>query len=266
MCGQAPKKWTQWLSMAQWWYNSSHHSAIHMSPFQALFGYTPPSVTMGNMQEARVIGVEQLLSQREEIMVKVKQNLELAKQRMKYFADKHRSERVFERGDWVYLKLRPYKQFSVRSSQVWKLSPRNAGPFMILEKVGEVAYKLDLPDSSKIHPVFHVSLLKKHAGPIHSVTSTLPTMDEDGAVLLVPVKLLARRMIKRHNAAVVQVLIQWEHLPKEEATWEDYSVMTQKFPNLDAIDACGQASSDGGRNVMGGSSILSLFSKICKKN
>ena len=64
---------------------------------------------------------------------------------MKFFADKHRIERSFQVGDWVFLRLQPYKQKSITSKGKWKLSPRFYGPFQVLQRVGEVAYRLDLP-------------------------------------------------------------------------------------------------------------------------
>ena len=81
---------------------------------------------------------------------------------MKFHADKHRSERSFSVGDWVYLRLQPYRSISHKTFN--KLSPRFYGPFQVLQKIGAVTYKLDLPPGSQIHPVFHVSYLKAKLG------------------------------------------------------------------------------------------------------
>ena len=94
----------------------------------------------------------------------LKQNLLQARERMKVQADKHRVERSFSEGDWVYLRLQPFRQRSLKPNVLGKLSPKFYGPFQVLQRVGEVAYKLALPSDSLIHPVFHVSCLKAKLG------------------------------------------------------------------------------------------------------
>lgn len=91
-------------------------------------------------------------------MVKLlQQQLIRAQQRQKQQADKNRTERSFEVGNFVYLKLQPYVQTSVATRASHKLSFKYYGPYQIIAKVGNVAYKLLLPESASIHPVFHVS-------------------------------------------------------------------------------------------------------------
>jgi hypothetical protein len=102
------------------------------------------------------------------------QHLNWAKQRMKKQADSNRSERAFQLNEWVFLKLQPYVQSSVADRAHQKLAFKFFGPFRIVERVGSVAYRLELLTSSSIHPVFHVSQLKKSVGAHHSVFDTLP--------------------------------------------------------------------------------------------
>ncbi|KAK4397427.1 hypothetical protein Sango_1579300 [Sesamum angolense] len=79
------------------------------------------------------------------------------------YADKKRLEREFAIGDEVFLKLQPYRQTSITLKKQLKLSAKYFGPYRVIEKVRKVVYKLELLLGSKIHPVFHVSFLKKKA-------------------------------------------------------------------------------------------------------
>ena len=97
---------------------------------------------------------------------------------MKQAADKRRSERAFEVGDRVYLKVRRFLQQPYTTLPVSKLSPKYFGPYPIETKVGPVAYRLQLPEGVNQHPVFHVSLLKKARGEVVSVGQDLPSAAE----------------------------------------------------------------------------------------
>ncbi|XP_071924740.1 uncharacterized protein [Coffea arabica] len=151
---------------------------------------------------------------------------------MKKYADEHRSEREFQVRDWVYLRLQPYRQSSVMIRNNTKLSAKYFGPYCIEGRIGKVAYRLKLPATSRIHPVFHVSLLKKKLRDQTTPTLQLPDVDERGQIRVEPVALLCRRMIKRRNAASTQWLIQWWGTEPAEATWEDAEQIREKFPQF----------------------------------
>lgn len=91
-------------------------------------------------------------------------NLIKAQDRMKTFADRRRSERNFEAEDVVLLKLQPYKQTTVREAMPRKHSSKYFGPHTIIKKIGKVGYRLQLPPTTKIHNIFHVSQLKRYEG------------------------------------------------------------------------------------------------------
>ncbi|KAM2009874.1 hypothetical protein EV1_004345 [Malus domestica] len=84
-----------------------------------------------------------------------------------------------------------------------------------------MAYHLNLPRDSKIHPVFHVSLLKKKIGDAITPTQNLPPIDSTGLLHWQPEKVLDRGMFKKKNAAITKWLIQWTGLPPEDTTWEE---------------------------------------------
>ena len=114
-----PNQWSQWLSVAQFWYNSSPHSAIGRSPFEALYGCRPRFFGIDHDTIINTIDLASWLHERQLMSDVIKLHLERAKLRMKRQADKGRSERHFAVGDWVFLKLQPYIQstIAVRASQ-----------------------------------------------------------------------------------------------------------------------------------------------------
>ncbi|XP_070007563.1 uncharacterized protein [Nicotiana sylvestris] len=152
---------------------------------------------------------------------------------MKLYADQRRTEREFQVGDMVFLKLQPYRQSSLAFIRNLKLSSKFYGPYKIITKMGQVAYKLELPPTSKVHPLFHVSVLKKKVGSKITTQTTLPQTREDGQFLVAPVVILQRQMVKKGNVASVKVLVQWSNLAPEDATWEDYADLKTKFPHFD---------------------------------
>ena len=158
------------------------------------------------------------LSERKKIFQLVLQHLQRAQQYMKHQADKHRSECQFQVDDWVFLKLQPYVQTSVADRSSQKLAFKYFGPYKVLARVGSVAYRLELPPSSMIHPVFHVSQLKKAVGAHHTVTTTLPPVSAQWSI---PERILQRRQLPRGKKFIQQSLIQWSNMPVSLATWED---------------------------------------------
>ena len=108
--------------------------------------------------------------------------------------------------DWVYVKLQPYRQSAVVNRRCLKLSAKFFGPYRVVEKVGAVVYKLELPARSRFHPVFHVSQLKKHIGT-RLTQSTLPISTEEGVVDKEPIKILDRRLVNKQGMAVTEVLV-----------------------------------------------------------
>lgn len=148
---------------------------------------------------------------------------------MKKYADLKRSERVFEVGDMVYLKMAPYRLAAFGFRGALKLQNKFYGPFLITQKIGKLAYKLQFPDHVKIHPVFHVSQLKKHIGNKSIPSENLPMVNADGTIKTGPAAVLQVRQVPRQNMPVVQWYIQWENLSEED---EDADFIKYTFPDF----------------------------------
>jgi hypothetical protein len=180
-------QWFKWLPLEEWWYNTSFHTATKLTPFMALYGYHPPSITSSLKEKSKVQAVEDHIENQQQVLQILKDNLNMAHNRMKQQEDQHRSERSFEVGDWVFLRLQPYKKMSLKkANKDNKLSPKYYGPYKVLQKIGTMAYKLELPASSRVHPVFHVSCLKNVISDKIPVQTIFPELDEEGKVVLDP--------------------------------------------------------------------------------
>ena len=228
-----PKDWVSWLALAEWAYNTSENSSTGFTPFELVYGRPPPRLLPYEPGTTVVQAVDDELKTRELILALARENLQEAQSRMKLYADKQRTERVFEEGDWVYLRLRPYRQVTVAMRKNLKLSPRYFGPFKILKKISTVAYKLDLPKESKIYPVFHVSCLKKKIGNHVSSNPWLPEVMDSGALTPIPEKILERRLKKKGNRAGVDFLVQWKGADEGDATWMDADELKKTYPELE---------------------------------
>ncbi|CAM8932812.1 unnamed protein product [Rhodiola kirilowii] len=201
--------WVELLPWAELHYNTAVHSGLGASPFEAVYGRKPPSLLDYIPGTSKVSAVDEVLTSRTDLLKKLRENLLRAQLRMTQKANKHRSEIIYQVGDWVYLRLRPYRQTTLRPFRSSKLAKRYYGPFKIVECIGPVAYRLALPESSRIHDVFHVSTLKRcNATPPFSQVSW-PDNFSGGLHTPQPETILGHRQILQGDTPVHQLLVQW---------------------------------------------------------
>jgi hypothetical protein len=207
--GAKPKAWSVWLPLSEWWYNTSHHFSTGYTPFEAVNGYAPPTLLFYVSSTSANLAVDSQLQDCTTVLTLLKEHLHHAQNRMKTYVDKNRSDCQFNEGEWVYLRLQPYQQKSITLRKHLKLSPKFFGPFKVLSRIGTVAYRLDVPPESCLHPVFHVSCLKKKLGQSSSPLSTLPPVDNIGEIRPEPELIEDCRLVKRQGRAATEVLVRW---------------------------------------------------------
>ncbi|GJS71775.1 retrotransposon-related protein, partial [Tanacetum coccineum] len=179
----------------------SYHSSIATTHFEALYGQPPPVHVPYVGGLSNVDAVDRSLTAREEAIELLKFHL----------------------------------QVTIRQGKQNKFYPKYFGPFEVIAKVGQVAYKLKLPPQSQIHDVFHVSQLEKVHGR-HELQgpAVLPQLNKDGLLEVEPMKLMERKIVKKNNVVAVCGLVQWSNGGPQDATWELLEDLYKKYPLFDS--------------------------------
>ncbi|KAI3815298.1 hypothetical protein L1987_14960 [Smallanthus sonchifolius] len=213
--------WDSHLSLIEFSYNNSYHTSINMAPFEALYGRKCRSpICWNDIGEAQITGPE-LIQETSDKIIQIRENIRVARSRQKSYADKRRKPLEFQVGDLVLLKVSPWKGV-IRFGKKGNLAPRYVGPFKILERIGKVAYKLELPPSlGNVHPTFHISNLKKCLAdenlhiPLEDVR-----IDETMHFVEKPVEIMDREVKQLERSRIPIVKVRWESKRGPEFTWE----------------------------------------------
>ena len=175
-------------------YNNSYQASIGMTPYEDLYGRkcrTP--VCWDEVGERKLVGPEIVQVTCDKVKV-IRDRMKIAQDRQKSYVDNRRRDQEFEVGDMVFLRISPWKGV-LRFGKRGKLSPRYIGPYRIVERIGEVAYRLELPsDLDRIHYIFHVSMLRKYMlDPSHVLTEQPVERQENLTYEEEPMQILNRR-------------------------------------------------------------------------
>ncbi|GJX17774.1 putative reverse transcriptase domain-containing protein [Tanacetum coccineum] len=227
------KGWVNHLPLVEFSYNNSYHASIKAAPFEALYGRKCRSpVCWTEVGEAQILGPE-LIQETTEKIIQIKQRMQAARDRQKSYADLKRKPMEFQVGDKVMLKVSPWKGV-VRFSKRGKLNSRYVGPFKVIERVGEVAYKLELPkELSRVHNTFHVSNLKKcHADEPLAVPLDGLHLDEKLHFVEEPLEVVGREVKRLKQSRIPLVKVRWNSDRGPEFTWEREDQFKEKYPHL----------------------------------
>ncbi|GKC33638.1 putative reverse transcriptase domain-containing protein, partial [Tanacetum coccineum] len=213
--------WVKHLPLVEFSYNNSYHASIKAAPFEALYGRKCRSpVCWAEVGEVQLTGPE-IVQETTEKIIQVKQRMQAARDRQKSYADLKRKPMEFEVGDKVMLKVSPWKGV-VRFGKRGKLNPRFVGPFKVIKRVGDVAYKLELPEElSRVHNTFHVSNLKKcHADEPLAVPLDGLHFDDKLQFVEEPIEITDREVKRLKRSRIPLVKVRWNSKRGPEFTWE----------------------------------------------
>ncbi|XP_070036944.1 uncharacterized protein [Nicotiana tomentosiformis] len=204
-----------------------------MEPFKALYGRRCRSpIGWFEIGEAELIGPDLVHQAMEKVKI-ITERLKTVQSRQKSYSDVRHIDLELKEDNWVFLKVSPMKCV-MRFGNKGKLSLRYVGPYRIIQRIGQVAYRLELSlEISLVHPVFHVSMLKKVVGdPSLIVPVKTIEVNEELTYEEIPIAILDRQVLKLRNKEIASMKVLWQSQRVEEATWEAEEEMKKKYPNL----------------------------------
>ncbi len=213
--------WDVWLGPVQFAYNNAVHDSTGYSPFFLNFGRqprVPAAVVQLGGGAVQVPSADDFASRMEQLRQDARKHLEAARQRQKSFADQRRSELIFNAGDKVLLST---KNLRLTTPRARKLLPKWLGPFEVEKAMGPVAYRLILPATLRIHPVFHVSLLQPYRTDGAVQPPPMFLADPDGQYEVDHV--LTHREVHLGSSVAKEYFVCWSGCGPEHNSWEPES-------------------------------------------
>ncbi|XP_073018003.1 uncharacterized protein [Primulina eburnea] len=210
-----------------------HVVRLHGVPVTIVSDRDPRSPICWEDVGERQMSMPEFIQEMKEKVEMIRKRMKAAQDRQASYANKRRRPLEFQVGDQVFLKVSPFRG-TMRFGRKGKLAPRYIGPYAIVERIGTLAYRLDLPQSlSAIHDVFHVSMLRKYEpDPSHVLRTDEVELDSSLSYVEHPVQILDRKEKQLRNKTIPLVMVQWSRHGREEATWELEAKMRQEWPHL----------------------------------
>jgi hypothetical protein len=194
---------------------------LGIAPFKALYGRRCKTPVCWEEVGTRSLHGLAMVSETSGKVRQIQERLKVARSRQKSYADFHRRDLQFKKRDKVFLKVSPTRG-TLRFGQKGKLSRRYIGPYDIVSKICDVAYRLALPpELSSVHNVFHVSMLKKYVSdPSHVLRHEPLEIREDATYVKKPIQIIDTKAQELRTRTIQWVKVLWENHELEEATWE----------------------------------------------
>ena len=221
-----PEEWIRDLSLAEFCYNNARHASTKLSPFEAIYGLQPLTpITLIEPPNTDSIDVVERIH---DIHAMVEEELKLAKATQKHHADKVSTVSQIKENTYVLLDTSNLK---LHNQPCKKFKARFVGPYKVIQQISSVVFKLELPPTLQIHPVFHVSKLKLY----NSTNPELEDVDyipakadypKDEHVFYVD-KIVDHKMgplpSRYPKGPTLQFKVRWDGYTKQHDTWEPYS-------------------------------------------
>ncbi|XP_075500083.1 uncharacterized protein LOC142538662 [Primulina tabacum] len=204
-----------------------------MAPFEALYGRRCRSSICLNEIGEKSLAQPEFVEEMNEKIDLIRKRMKASQDRQASYANKMRRPLEFQVGGQVFLKVSPFRG-TMRFGKKEKLAPRYIGPYTIVERIGLLAYRLNLPQSlSAIHDVFRVYMLRKYEpDPSHVLRHENVELDSSLSYVEYPLQILDRKEKQLRNKTIPLVMVQWSKHGTEEATWELEARMRQEWPHL----------------------------------
>jgi hypothetical protein len=232
-CLEHGEKWDTHLHMVEFVLNSAVHVSTQLSPFELMYGYQPVvPATLSVQEPGTVLAAQEMLQDMATQLRLAQHNMERAQKQQQRQANKHRRDHVFTVGDMVMLST---EHLSVGKHAGNKVLPKYIGPFAVVQVINPVAVKLQLPPQyARLHPVFHVSLLKPvpadEAGWHEQAAILTPELQPAIAPGRSVESIMQHDYVMQHGERQLIFLVKWHGLPLWDATWEGEAQLLESDP------------------------------------